>query len=317
MIEIRHLSKRYGTKLAVDDISFAIGRGEILGLLGRNGAGKSTTMNIITGYLSASSGNVLLDGRDILDFPHEVKRHIGYLPEFPPLYGEMTVEEYLRFCCEIKEVRRNQIRPHVAQIVELCAIADHRHRLIKHLSKGYKQRVGMAQALIGNPDVIILDEPTIGLDPGQIIEMRNLIRELGKDHTVVLSSHILHEISDVCERVIIINRGRVVAQDSLRNLQLGASDRLRWQVRIAGDPNLVAPVLRKVSGVASVQILDANEPGTRDYVVESPRDVDVRVALFESLSKRNLPILMLRSVDVDLESIFLRLTADLEEVPAS
>ncbi len=218
MIEIQNVSKRYGNKYAVKNATFTIQKGEILGFLGRNGAGKSTTMNIVTGYISASEGKVLVDGHDILEEPREVKRRIGYLPEIPPLYMDMTVEEYLRFVCAIKDVSMKNVRGHLNDICELVSIQDMRKRLIKNLSKGYKQRVGMAQALVGNPEVVIMDEPTVGLDPKQIIEIRKLIKQLGEDHTVVLSSHILHEVADVCERVVIINKGEIVAQDTLEHL---------------------------------------------------------------------------------------------------
>ena len=239
MIEIEHVSKRYGGKLAVNDATFTIGDGEILGFLGRNGAGKSTMMNIITGYISASSGRVLLDGYDILEQPREAKRRIGYLPEIPPLYVDMTVDEYLRFACKIKDVRSSQIKSHLDDVTELTRITDVRGRLIKNLSKGYRQRVGLAQALIGNPEVVILDEPTVGLDPRQIIEIRGLIRQLGEDHTIVLSSHILHEVADVCERVVIINQGQIVAQDTLENLTRSASDTARFRLRAAGPADEV------------------------------------------------------------------------------
>ena len=233
MIELKHVTKRYGAKCAVDDISFTINRGEVLGFLGRNGAGKSTTMNMITGYISASEGQILLDGMDVLEQPREVKRRIGYLPEQPPLYMDMTVEEYLKFVCDIKEVRRKSQKAHLDDLYNLVKITDVRHRLIKNLSKGYKQRVGLAQALVGNPDVVIMDEPTVGLDPKQIIEIRKLISGLGENHTVVLSSHILHEVADVCDRVVIINKGRIVAQDTLANLTKGIGEAIRLTVRIS------------------------------------------------------------------------------------
>ena len=231
MIELKHVTKRYGAKCAVDDISFTINKGEVLGFLGRNGAGKSTTMNMITGYISASEGQITLDGMDVLEQPREVKRRIGYLPEQPPLYMDMTVEEYLKFVCDIKEVRKKSQKAHLDDLYNLVKITDVRHRLIKNLSKGYKQRVGLAQALVGNPDVVIMDEPTVGLDPKQIIEIRKLISGLGQNHTVVLSSHILHEVADVCDRVVIINKGRIVAQDTLANLTQGIGEAIRLTVR--------------------------------------------------------------------------------------
>ena len=249
MIELKHVTKRYGAKCAVNDISFTINKGEVLGFLGRNGAGKSTTMNMITGYISASEGQILIDGMDILEQPREAKRRIGYLPELPPLYMDMTVEEYLKFVCEIKEVRRKSQKAHLDDLYNLVKITDVRHRLIRNLSKGYKQRVGVAQALVGNPEVVIMDEPTVGLDPKQIIEIRKLISGLGENHTVVLSSHILHEVADVCDRVVIINKGQIVAQDTLANLTHGIGESIRLTVRIIGPEKPVTRMLREIPGV--------------------------------------------------------------------
>ncbi len=310
MIEIQNVSKRYGSKWAVKDATFTIKKGEILGFLGRNGAGKSTTMNIVTGYLSATSGRVLIDGHDILEEPREAKRHIGYLPEIPPLYMDMTVDEYLRFVCSIKDVKPSYVKTHLDDITELIRITDVRKRLIKNLSKGYKQRVGMAQALVGNPEVVILDEPTVGLDPKQIIEIRKLIKELGEDHTVVLSSHILHEVADVCERVVIINQGTIVAQDSLENLTKNISDTFRFRLRVEGPEREVTKAIREIPGTRNVDQMGVKEPGTFDLLVESDRDTDIRRPLFTTLSKMGYPILMLRPMDIELEDIFLQLTTD-------
>jgi len=314
MIEIQNVSKRYGEKWAVKDVSFTINKGEILGFLGRNGAGKSTTMNIVTGYLSATSGRVLLDGHDILEEPREVKRHIGYLPEIPPLYIDMTVEEYLRFVCQIKDVSTKHITNHVNDVCELMQIEDHRKRLIKNLSKGYKQRVGMAQALIGNPEIVIMDEPTVGLDPKQIIEIRKLIKELGEDHTVVLSSHILTEVADVCERLVVINKGQVVAQDTLDNLTRGISDTFRFRLRVEGSEREMQKAIRELPGLVSIDGLGQKEPGSCDFMIESERDVDIRKPLNQLMNKLGSPILMLKPMDLELEDIFLQLTSDNEEV---
>ena len=313
MIEIEHVSKRYGGKLAVNDATFTIGDGEILGFLGRNGAGKSTMMNIITGYISASSGRVLLDGYDILEQPREAKRRIGYLPEIPPLYVDMTVDEYLRFACKIKDVRSSQIKSHLDDVTELTRITDVRGRLIKNLSKGYRQRVGLAQALIGNPEVVILDEPTVGLDPRQIIEIRGLIRQLGEDHTIVLSSHILHEVADVCERVVIINQGQIVAQDTLENLTRSASDTARFRLRAAGPADEVRDLLLGIPGTVSVEEMGSREPDSTDFLVQTDPGTDIRRPLFRKLAEADIPILMLRPMDVELEDIFLELTRDREE----
>ena len=310
MIELKHVTKRYGAKCAVNDISFTINTGEVLGFLGRNGAGKSTTMNMITGYISASEGQILLDGMDVLEQPREVKRRIGYLPEQPPLYMDMTVEEYLKFVCDIKEVRKKSQKAHLDDLYNLVRITDVRHRLIKNLSKGYKQRVGVAQALVGNPDVVIMDEPTVGLDPKQIIEIRKLISGLGENHTVVLSSHILHEVADVCERVVIINNGTIVAQDTLENLTRNISDTFRFRLRVAGPEREVYKAIHDIPGARSVDQMGVKEPGTFDFLVESDRNTDIRRPLFTSLSKLGYPILMLRPMDIELEDIFLQLTTD-------
>lgn len=308
MIEIQNISKRYGNKYAVKDATFTIKKGEILGFLGRNGAGKSTTMNIVTGYISATAGRVLLDGHDILEEPREVKRRIGYLPEMPPLYMDMTVDEYLRFVCAIKDVKKSYVKTHLDDITELIRITDVRKRLIKNLSKGYKQRVGMAQALVGNPDVVIMDEPTVGLDPKQIIEIRKLIKELGEDHTIVLSSHILHEVADVCERVVIINQGVIVAQDTLSNLTKNISDSARFRLRVAGPEREVQKLIRDIDGTRSIDQMGVKEPGTFDFLVEADRNSDIRRPLFNTLAKAGYPILMLRPMDIELEDIFLQLT---------
>lgn len=308
MIEIQNISKRYGDKYAVKDATFTIKKGEILGFLGRNGAGKSTTMNIVTGYISATSGKVTVNGHDILEDPREAKRCIGYLPEMPPLYMDMTVDEYLRFVCSIKDVKKSYVKTHLDDITELVRITEVRKRLIKNLSKGYKQRVGIAQALVGNPEVVIMDEPTVGLDPRQIIEIRKLIKDLGEDHTVVLSSHILHEVADVCERVVIINQGTIVAQDTLDNLTKNISETSRFRLRVAGPEREVQKMIRDIPGTRTIDQMGVKEPDTFDFLVEADRNADIRRPLFTALAKAGYPILMLRPMDIELEDIFLQLT---------
>ena len=271
-------------------------------------------MNIVTGYISASAGHVLLDGYDILENPREFKRRIGYLPEMPPLYMDMTVDEYLKFVCSIKDVKKSYVKSHLDDITELIRITDVRGRLIKNLSKGYKQRVGMAQALVGNPEVVIMDEPTVGLDPKQIIEIRKLIKQLGEDHTIVLSSHILHEVADVCERVVIINQGKIVAQDTLDNLTKNISDSSRYRLRIAGPEREVRQILRDIPGIRSVDDMGCKEPDSFDFLVEADRSADIRRPMFNQMAKLSYPILMLRPMDLELEDIFLQLTSDNEEV---
>jgi gliding motility-associated transport system ATP-binding protein len=300
--------------MAIDGLSFRIDKGEILGFLGPNGAGKSTTMNIITGYLSASDGRVLIDDLDVLEHPNEVKRKIGYLPEQPPLYLDMTVLEYLKFAAEIKSVPKSEIKPSLNRIMEVVKIDDVQHRLIKNLSKGYRQRVGLAQALVGNPEILILDEPTIGLDPKQIIDMRNLIKTLGKDHTIVLSSHILPEISAVCQRVLIINRGKIAASDTPENLSQRIAGKSRLSLRIEGSSRDVKSGLSKVAGVKRVEVQKSPEEGTVDVLIEAEQDRDVRREVFKAMSSAGHPILLMRPMDLSLEDIFLQLTTTEQEV---
>lgn len=308
MIEVKHVSKKYGSKYAVRDATFTVRKGEIVGFLGRNGAGKSTTMNMITGYISTTTGSISIDGYDILKNPGEAKRQIGYLPENPPLYMDMTVDEYLRFCCDVKKVNRKYLRKHLDDITELTGLSHVRGRLIRNLSKGYKQRTGLAQALVGNPEVIILDEPTVGLDPTQIIEIRTLIRRLGEDHTVILSSHILPEVSEVCERFIVINEGQIVAQDTLANLMGVADGHRRMLVRTASLDANVRSVLLSVNGVCSCECTGAKESGMLDYQLEMDRDS--RAAVFDALAAANAPIVLMKPMDETLEDIFLRLTRE-------
>ena len=307
LIQVENVIKKYGQRVAVDRLNFTVNRGEILGFLGPNGAGKSTTMNIITGYLSATEGSVKLDGHDILEEPQEVKKQIGYMPELPPLYVEMTVGDYLSFVCDIKGVARSRRKQNMDRSMELLKISDVRGRLIKNLSKGYKQRVGIAQALIGTPPVLILDEPTIGLDPQQIIETRNLIRELGKEHTIILSSHILPEVQAVCSRILIINRGKIVASDTPENLSRGLSQDNRLSLRVAGPEKEVLAVARGVPHVVKAESVGSREPGTVEIMVEARREQDVRREVFNAFAGANLPILLMKSMDLTLEEIFLNL----------
>lgn len=314
MIEIENLTKRYGDKLAVDNISFKVKKGSIVGFLGKNGAGKSTTMNIITGYISASGGTARINGYDILKNPMEVKKCIGYLPEKPPIYSEMTVMEYLKFVCAIKDVKASSVKSHIDEIANLVKLTDVLNRRIGNLSKGYQQRVGMAQALVGNPEVLILDEPTVGLDPKQIIEIRRMIKALGKKHTIILSSHILPEVADVCEQVVIINEGKIVAQDTLANLQEGIQESANMIVRVAGSESAATKILRSLSGVSFVEGLGVREKDTVDVLIETVKGVDIRRAMFNAMAKANMPILMIKYVDVTLEDIFLKLTGTEREI---
>lgn len=307
MIEVTGLSKRYGTYLAVENVSFSIQKGEVVGFLGPNGAGKSTIMNILTGYLSLTQGKVEIDGFDIAENPEQAKRRIGYLPEIPPLYLDMKVREYLNFIYDLKKVKFPK-KPHIDEIMRLVQITDVSNRLIKNLSKGYRQRVGFAQALIGNPDVLILDEPTVGLDPKQIIEIRNLIARLGKNHTIILSSHILSEIQAVCERVIIINKGQLVADDMPDNLSARLSNDQSIIARIVCDEQDMLSALKTVKGVKSVVSLGKKESGAYDFNIVPESGCDVRAAVAARVAERKKPLLSLSSNSASLEQIFLRLT---------
>lgn len=307
MIQVKNLTKHYGSKQAVQDISFDVADGEILGFLGPNGAGKSTTMNILTGYISATDGQALINGVDILDDPVRAKKDIGYLPEQPPLYLDMTVNEYLNFIYDLKKCKI----PRAAHIDEVCGLVkinDVKKRLIKNLSKGYKQRVGMAQALVGNPEILILDEPTVGLDPKQILDIRNLIKRLGKKHTVILSSHILSEIQAVCDRIVIINGGVIVADDTTENLTSRVSDEQCYTARIDGPKDDILKAIKGIKGVETVEADIEAEPGAYDYKIEAEDGSDIRRELFRRMADRNWAILSMKSDSMTLEDIFLRIT---------
>jgi ABC-2 type transport system ATP-binding protein len=305
MIEVSHLVKKYGVNTAVKDISFTINDGEIVGFLGPNGAGKSTTMNIITGYLSATSGSVKINGYDILEQPEQAKRHIGYLPEQPPLFLDMTVKEYLNFVYDLKKVKLPR-GPHLAEIVSLVKIGNVYDRLIRNLSKGYRQRVGIAQALVGNPDVLILDEPTVGLDPQQIIEIRNLISQLGRNHTVILSSHILSEIQAVCERIIIINQGHQIADDTAQGLSARLSDDHSVMVRILAPPRDAKEMLESIPEVLNVQVTGIHG-GATEFKVEPQENAEITRAIAERAIAKRWPITEMYTKELTLEDIYIRM----------
>ena len=316
MIEVQHLTKRYGRVTAVDDVSFRVERGEILGFLGPNGAGKTTTMRILTGYIPATEGKAIVAGFDVFDQPIEAKRRTGYLPETPPLYPDMSVAEYLNFVASIKGVPANEKRQRIQQVMIKTRIDDMANRLCSKLSKGYRQRVGLAQSIIHNPDVLILDEPTAGLDPKQIIETRQLIKELAGDHTIILSTHILPEVSQTCQRVVIINKGRVVAVDTPDNLtaRLRGSETMYIQVDANGLD--ASGALRRVPGVTRVVESDRREPAV-GYEVESERGHDVRRELARIVVSSGWGLLELRPMRISLEDIFLSLTTDEMPTPAA
>ena len=307
MIEVKNLTKRYGDKLAVNDISFSVEDGEILGFLGPNGAGKSTTMNMLTGYISSTSGQALINGVDILEDPIKAKENIGYLPELPPLYQDMTVKGYLNFVYDLKKCKMPR-KAHLRDVCDLCKVTDVQDRIIKHLSKGYRQRVGMAQALVGNPKVLILDEPTVGLDPKQILEIRTLIKKLGKNHTVILSSHILPEIQAVCDRIIIINKGVVVADDTTDNLSRNITTDHRLTLRVEGKKDEIVKALRNIEGIKYVRADMEREPGVFEYELETAAGMDIRREVNRILREHDWPILMMRASDMTLEDIFLKIT---------
>ncbi|MDL2233525.1 ABC transporter ATP-binding protein [Ruminococcaceae bacterium OttesenSCG-928-L11] len=312
MIEVKNLTKRYGAKKAVDNISFTVNDGEILGFLGPNGAGKTTTMNIITGYLSSTEGTVTVNGSEILDDPIKVKSQIGYLPEHPPLYLDMTVKEYLSFMYDLKKVKLPGVAKN-AHIKEICGhvkIEDVYTRIIKNLSKGYRQRVGLAQALLGNPSVLILDEPTVGLDPKQIIEIRNLIKGLGKHYTIILSSHILSEVQATCERVIVISKGKLIADNTPDNLSRAMSSDHKLTIRVDGPEDEIYKLLSKIPQMIRVDKLGLREDKVYDFTLEAEQGVDIRREVFKRLSERGWAILGMKSSELSLEDIFLQLTDD-------
>ncbi len=313
MIQIENLVKLYGDKSALEGISFNVGEGEIVGFLGPNGAGKSTTMNILTGYLSATSGTVKVGGIDVFEFPDEAKKLIGFLPEQPPLYPDMRVSEYLNFVYELKKCKLNR-KKHIAEIMQVTKVHDVADRLIGNLSKGYRQRVGIAQALIGNPKAIIFDEPTVGLDPKQIIEIRNLIRNLAKNHTVILSSHILSEIQSVCDRVVIINEGRIIADEKTENITRVAEDGREYIVKICAPQKEAVNALRSINGIVFVEATGERDGDAYCFRVRSESGVDIRKPLFYLLSEKGWPLMGLEAVGMNLEEVFVRIMdADLKK----
>ena len=308
MIQVENVVKKYGNHIAVNDLSFTVKKGQIYGFLGPNGAGKSTTMNIMTGYIAASSGTVTIDGYDILKEPVKAKQCIGYLPELPPLYTDMTVWEYLMFVAELKKIPKKERFDHVEEIMGKMQLEDMEDRLIKNLSKGYKQRVGLAQALIGYPEVIILDEPMVGLDPKQIIEMRDLIRGLAQEHTVILSSHILSEISAVCDHIMIISKGKLVASGSPEELQKMMQVKVELEVTVLGETAQAEEVLKEMEQIESYSFEDSEEANSIEIRITTKDNLDIRKELSVALSGAGLPILSMNRLEKSLEDIFLELT---------
>lgn len=314
MIEVRNLTKSYGKHMAVDQLNFTVDKGQIYGFLGPNGAGKSTTMNIMTGYLGATQGEVLIDGHDILKEPEEAKKCIGYLPEQPPLYMEMTVEEYLDFAAELKRLKKNERREQVDKVIELVKLEDVRHRLIRNLSKGYKQRVGLAQAVLGYPQVIILDEPTVGLDPQQIIEIRQLIRDLAKEHTIILSSHILAEVSEVCDHIMIISKGKLVASDTPANLEARLEGAGGLEILVKGSLEQAQDILSSIPEIANIDVGESQEEGAVLLILEARENADIREKVFRAFAKDECPLLAMQKIQTTLEDVFLELTQQKEVI---
>lgn len=312
MVEVKNLVKRFGDLYAVDNVSFTINDGEIVGFLGPNGAGKSTTMNMITGYLSATSGTAVIDGHDIFEDALEAKKQIGFLPEQPPLYMEMTVWEYLSFVFDLKKCEFNKAK-HLKEVCETVKIYEVKNRLIRNLSKGFKQRVGIAGALVGNPKTIILDEPTVGLDPKQIIDIRALIRNLGKKHTVILSTHIMQEVQAVCERIIVINQGKIVADEKTASFNNAVNQNSRYRVKIAGPQKDILKHIRSLVGIVSCEVYGEREGDAFSYDIESAKNVDMRKSLFRALAEKGWPILGMEPIGMELEDIFLRLINNIKE----
>ena len=307
MIEVKNVTKKYGNFVAVDNISFNIKEGEIIGLLGPNGAGKSTTMNMITGFIEQTEGEIIIDGYDMLKKPKKAKKEIGYMPEGVPLYTDLTVKEFVSYMAQIKKVDRKIRKEQIEKTIEETGLKDVEKKLIKNLSRGKKQRVSMAGALVGKPKILILDEPTVGLDPKQITEIRELIKKLGKTHTVILSSHILSEVSQICNKVIIINKGKIVAIDTPQNLENAVSKNNNIYVTIEDPENKIETVKDKIEGIKDIKLVATNDDGTKHYCIESEGEKDLRKTIFAEFAKENITIYEMKKQDVTLEDAFIEL----------
>ena len=307
MIEVKNVTKKYGKVVAVDNISFTINEGEIVGLLGPNGAGKSTTMNMLTGFIEQTEGEIAIDGYNMLKKPKKAKKEIGYMPEGVPLYTDLTVKEFVTYMAEIKNVDKKNRKEKIQEIIEQTGLKDVEKKLIRNLSRGYKQRVSMAGALVGEPKILILDEPTVGLDPKQITEIRNLIKELGKTHTVILSSHILSEVSQICNKVIIINKGKIVAIDTPEKLEEKVSNKNCIYITVEDTENKMENIKEKIKEITKLELLQNNEDGTKQYMIESKEEIDLRKTLFTELAKENITIFEMKKADSTLEDAFMKL----------
>ena len=313
MIEVKNVTKKYGNFTAVDNISFNIEEGEIVGLLGPNGAGKSTTMNMITGFIEPTEGEIIIDGNDILKKPKKAKKQIGYMPEGVPLYNDLTVKEFVNYMADLKMVPRKEKKENIQKVLEQTNLVEVKNKLIRNLSRGYKQRVSMAGALVGNPKILILDEPTVGLDPKQITEIRALIKSLGKEHTVILSSHILSEVSQICEKVIIINKGKIIAIDTPGNLEEKVKDENAVTLTVEDKENKIEEVTKQIKGIKELKLIKDNEDGTKDYVIVSEEKMDIRKEIFEKYAKAHITIFELKKRETTLEDAFMKLIENKNE----
>ncbi|MCI9062850.1 ABC transporter ATP-binding protein [Romboutsia sp.] len=310
MIEVKNVTKKYGNFVAVNDISFTIKDGEIVGLLGPNGAGKSTTMNTITGFIEQTEGNVVINGYDTLKKSKKAKSQIGYMPEGTPLYDDLTIKEFVTYMAELRKVKRREKKEKVQDIIAKTGLADMQNKLIKNLSRGQKQRVSLAGALVGDPKVLILDEPTVGLDPKQVTEIRSLIKELGKEHTVILSSHILSEVSQICDRVIIINKGKIVAEDTPENLENKASSNNTVYVTVEDVENKIDTIKDKIKGIKEIKLMETNEDNTKKYMITGEKDEDLRKKIFTEFAKEGITIFEMKKPEATLEDAFMKIIGE-------
>ena len=310
MIEVKNITKKYGNVVAVDDISFTIKDGEIVGLLGPNGAGKSTTMNTITGFIEQTEGNVVINGYDTLKRPKRAKSQIGYMPEGVPLYEDLTIKEFVTYMAELKKVKRKEKKEKVQDVITKTGLAEMQNKLIKNLSRGQKQRVSLAGALVGDPKVLILDEPTVGLDPKQITEIRSLIKDLGKKHTVILSSHILSEVSQICDRVIIINKGKIVAEDTPSNLENKVSSNNVLYVTVEDNENKIETIKDKIQGIKELKLVEENEDKTKKYMITGDKDEDLRKMIFTEFAKEGITIFEMKKPEATLEDAFMKIIGE-------
>ena len=310
MIEVRNITKMYGDFIALDKVSFTIKEGEIIGLLGPNGAGKSTTMNIITGYIEPTEGEIFINGIDMLKKPKKAKREIGYMPEGVPLYYDLTPKEFVTYMAGLKRVDKKAVKEKVTKVIEETGLTDVQNKLIRNLSRGYKQRVSMAGALVGEPKILILDEPTVGLDPKQITEIRSLIKKLGKDHTVILSSHILSEVSQICDKVIIINKGKLIAIDTPNNLENKVTNDNSVYVTVEDSENKIDTIKEKIDSIKEIKLEKENEDGTKQYIIVGNGEADLRKEIFEIFAKENITIFEMKKADATLEDAFMKLISE-------